>query len=138
MSLELNISGIEKIKQAIAEANKKVTDGLNMELDAFSVNVNRKQVTNCPVDTGVLRGALTFDNSTPLDKKIFTFNKYAPYQEFGTGGLVEVPAGLEEIAVAFKGKGVRKVNMPAQPFFFRAFFEEKPTLMKNIENLLNE
>jgi hypothetical protein len=64
--------------------------------------------------------------------------KYAPYVEFGTGGMVEIPKGLESEAAQFKGRGIRKVNMKAQPFFFSPFFEEKNNLLKRIQKLLDK
>ena len=46
--------------------------------------------------------------------------KYAPYVEFGTGSQVVVPDGLKDYAIQFKGRGKRKVNNRAQPYFFPA------------------
>lgn len=46
--------------------------------------------------------------------------KYAPYPEFGTGTKVVVPSDLKDYAIQFKGKGIRKVNQRAQPYFFPA------------------
>jgi hypothetical protein len=57
---------------------------------------------------------------------------YAPYIEFGTGDLVKIPAGLEEYAAQFKGRGIRKVNLPARPAVFPSFEEEKPKLLEAI------
>jgi HK97 gp10 family phage protein len=48
---------------------------------------------------------------------------YAAYVEFGTGGLVDVPAGLEDYAMQYKGAGIKQVNLPPRPFLFPAFFK---------------
>ena len=37
--------------------------------------------------------------------------------EFGTGGTVDVPSGLEEYAIQWKGQGVKQINITPQPFF---------------------
>ena len=56
--------------------------------------------------------------------------------EFGTGALVNVPAGLEDYAIQFKGKGIKQVNLPARPFLFNSFFEEKQSLLDNIKKVI--
>jgi len=63
---------------------------------------------------------------------------YAPYIEFGTGGLVSIPAGLEEEAIVFKGAGLRKINMRAQPFFFRPAFEEFKKMVERLKKLYGQ
>ncbi len=44
--------------------------------------------------------------------------EYAPYVEFGTGALVDVPEGLESYAIQFKGAGIKQVNLPARPALY--------------------
>jgi hypothetical protein len=51
--------------------------------------------------------------------------------------MVEIPKGLESEAAKFKGRGIRKVNMKAQPFFFSPFFEEKNNFLKRLQKLLD-
>lgn len=46
--------------------------------------------------------------------------RYAPYVEFGTGDFVSVPSNLTDYALQFKGRGLRKVNNRARPYFFPA------------------
>jgi hypothetical protein len=46
--------------------------------------------------------------------------KYAPYVEFGTGTKVSVGSDVKDYAIQFKGRGIRKVNNAAQPYFFPA------------------
>ena len=62
--------------------------------------------------------------------------KYAPYVEFGTGGTVNVPAGYEDFAIQFKGKGIRKINLKPRPYLIPAFESEIPILRKNIQNVI--
>jgi len=62
-----------------------------------------------------------------------TSKEYGPYVEFGTGTMVDVPEGLESYAMQFKGKGLRKVNLPARPFLFPAFFRNRQRLLNRIK-----
>lgn len=76
-------------------------------------------------------------NKVKLFAKSGTSKEYGPYVEFGTGTMVDVPAGLESYAMQFKGKGVKKVNLPARPYLFPAFFKNKERLLRNITRIFN-
>ena len=62
---------------------------------------------------------------------------YAPYIEFGTGGLVDVPAGLEDYAIQFKGAGIKQVNLTPRPYLFPAFKKATVEMLDNIKKKLN-
>ena len=61
---------------------------------------------------------------------------YAPFMEFGTGGLVDIPSGFEELATQFKGSGKRKINLKPQPFLIPAFLDEKPNYISQCEKIV--
>lgn len=132
----MNIKGMEGVKKMLDKANKAVNDTLDMEMTAFAIDVNRKQIQYTPVDTGRLKDGNNIKVETKLKKTIFNKITYGPYVEFGTGGLVRVPEGLEAYAMQFKGKGVKQINMNAQPFFFRAYFEELPKFVEKLKKLV--
>jgi hypothetical protein len=56
-----------------------------------------------------------------LNAEISFSEDYAPFVEFGTGGMVVVPSGWEDFAIKFKGKGIRTVNAPARPYLIPSF-----------------
>ena len=58
------------------------------------------------------------------DWKELVGQKYAPYMEFGTGGLVDVPSGLEDYAIQFKGQGIKTRSIYRQPFFISSMEKE--------------
>lgn len=68
--------------------------------------------------------------------RVWVSVSYAPYQEFGTGDLVDVPAGWEEFAMQFKGRGIRKVNIRAKRFLFNAWANEIEKFIANLKNIL--
>lgn len=78
----------------------------------------------------------------PLNWKIYAnfsgITPYAAYMEFGTGGLVEVPAELEEIAVQFKGAGVKRIDLRPQPYLYPAFVEGRVNYVKDLEQDLED
>ena len=138
MSLKFDIRGFEEIKTALDKRVEKLTTGVGAEMDKAVLEINAKQVGYTPVDTGVLRQNNKFDVSKPLNKTLVNDTDYAGYVEFGTGGKVSIPNGLEDQAFPWKGAGIRVVNMRAQPFFFRAFFEEAPKMLARIKTVITE
>ena len=137
-SLRLDISGMDGLKKAIESKQKDLVEGINNEMNAGVKDINDKQIVYTPVNHGRLKGANDFNIDKPLTKILYNNVEYAPYVEFGTGGLVKIPKGLEDIAIQYKGKGIKKVNLRARPFFFRAYFEEYPKMIKRIKKLLSK
>lgn len=76
-----------------------------------------------PVDYGILNTQLhTAYSSDKLSGKVYTNVGYAPYQEWGTGNKVRVPAYVKDIfgvdSMDWKGAGMRKVNIKPHPYLF--------------------
>jgi HK97 gp10 family phage protein len=137
----LSLKGMDKLQKAIDSKNKALITGVDNEMKATVMEINAKQISRAPIDTGKLRQSIDWKKEANLTYTLLTQGmgaKYAPYVEFGTGGMVEIPKGLESEAAQFKGRGIRKVNMKAQPFFFSPFFEEKNNLLKRIQKLLDK
>ena len=95
-----------------------------------------------PRDNGDLAQSIGNSAITKLSYKIFALASYAAYQEFGTGGLVEIPPELKDLAADFKGKGIRKVNLKPQPFMWPALVINRQNyifeLKKQLKKLGNE
>jgi hypothetical protein len=134
--INLRIEGITALKKSFKKRTDKMNDLIDAELDAFCQDVNKVQKSRTPIDNGVLVKANDINISKPLYKEIFNNIKYAPYIEFGTGGEVKVPKGLEKIAEQFKGKDKRVVNIQPHPFFFPPFFEQKKELIKQLKKIV--
>ena len=66
-----------------------------------------------------------------------TIAPYAPFVEFGTGGLVEVPNELKEQAIKFKGKGIKQVNLRARPYLYPALLRGRKEYLEKLEKLLS-
>ena len=47
-------------------------------------------------------------------------------------------ANLYDIAEQFRGRGLRKVNLPARPFLWPAFVEERPKHIARLEAILGK
>lgn len=137
MGITANISGLKELEKKLSKLGKDTEDTTANEINNSAINIMRNAKRNVVVDNGFLRNSISFE---PLSKLTYTVEakaKYAPYVEFGTGGLVTIPSGYEQYAAIFKGKGIRKVNLRARPFLIPAFENEIPDLMKRLNKLFN-
>ncbi len=132
----VQLRGIKGINEALKRKDKALTKGVSKVLQESLATINKEQVRRAPVDMGTLRQRTTLVKLAELDFRLISDTEYAAYQEFGTGGLVDVPQGLEAYASQFRGKGVRQVNMRPQPYFFAPFFEGRKKMIEQIKKLL--
>ncbi len=119
---------------------KKVREMVADEIEASTFNIQDAASTNIKgiafkKTTGNLErsGFASMDREKLLGQVGYGAN-YAPYIEFGTGTLVDIPEGLEQYAEQFEGQGIRQVNLPARPFLFPAFYAERPQLVERINS----
>lgn len=97
-------------------------------------NIEAEAISMAPVDLGILRSSINGEVDG-LNGVVGTPIRYAPYLEFGTGGLVDVPAGLEDYAIKFKGAGIKQVNIPPRPYLIPAFKKHTAIMMSELEKL---
>lgn len=115
---------------------KGYEDELKAIIEDTAQNIETEAVSKAPVDTGILRSSINAQVKD-LDAVIGTPVKYAPFMEFGTGGLVDVPEGLESYANKYKGKGVKQVNLPPRPFLFNTWRDNGIKMLERIKKLID-
>lgn len=138
MSIKFNISGIDGLEKRLEQFEEAASKGVDGVLSDSAIIINRQQKIRAKKKTGTLAAANVVDAKTYMHKTLGNAKNYAPYQEWGTGGLVSVPAELSDFAIQFKGKGVRQVNMAPHPFFFPPYIEERPKIIKRIIQLFKK
>jgi hypothetical protein len=87
---------------------------------------------NAPHDLGFHKQNIGFRSLNWHTIRMYANAPYAPFLEFGTGGKVDVPSGWQDLAIKFKGKGIKKINLPARPHLIPAFYKAKDYLKKKI------
>jgi len=97
-------------------------------------NIETEATTMAPVDLGILKASINGEVDG-LNGVVGSTVRYAPYIEFGTGGLVDVPAGLEDYAMKFKGAGIKQVNLFPRPFLIPAFKKHTTLMLAELEKL---
>ena len=88
--------------------------------------------TLAPVNFGFLKNLIYAEGGS-----VFSDAEYAAYLEFGTGAKVSVPPEWEDYAIQFKG--VKEVTgIEAQPYFFPALDAVAPSIIADVEAMLQE
>lgn len=137
MAFKAEIKGLDGLLKKLEKKSKEIQVEVVEEIHDFGKRVALKAKSRVPKDTGRLAQAIN-SYQQPDGVTIEAATRYAAFVEFGTGALVKVPAGLEDYAIQFKGKGIKQVNLKPQPFFFNSFFEEKQSLLDNISKIIAE
>jgi hypothetical protein len=140
-AFNFQIKGLEQLQKKTAALPKTLEAKIDGEMAATVVDINNEQKRNAKKNFGGgggLASGVHFDKIKSMSYVMFSQRKYSAYVEWGTGALVDVPAGLEDYAIQFKGAGIKQVNLPARPFFFTPFLREKEALRKRIESLINK
>lgn len=137
MGITARIDGLKDIQDKLKELSKESKEGVANEINSSALTIQRNAKRNVVVDNGFLRNSIRLEPISDLTYTVEAKAKYAPYVEFGTGGLVEIPAGYEQYAAIFKGKGIRKINLRARPFLIPAFENEVPQLLKRLKKMFD-
>jgi HK97 gp10 family phage protein len=133
------IEGLDALITRLGKLAPEIAKEVALEVNASALAIQSKARRDVKVDNGILRNSIQLKEINTGDKIMYTVGsrlKYAPYVEFGTGGTVSVPAGYEDFAIQFKGKGIRKINLRPRPYLIPAFESEIPILRKNIQNVI--
>lgn len=137
----IKVQGLEQINKLLAQLEDKaesVKDVLNESALAV-LDKAKSNLSSTPFAEsvgGIMQSGFIEKSADGMDVEV-GFNKhYSPYIEYGTGTKVDVPAGFENYAMQFIGKGIKEVNIKPHPYFHPALNDELKTLRKNLRDLL--
>lgn len=140
--VNLQVKGTKKLFKQLEKLGDKALKLADAETSATANDIATAAKRYAPVDLGKLRQSIGV--AQPIDSKdkivysIVASARYAPYMEFGTGKLVSVPPELQDLAILFKGKGIREVNLLPQPYMYPAFVENKAKYVKRLKNVIKQ
>lgn len=137
MAFVVRLDGLKDIQDALKGIDVKLREKVGDEINASALNIQNSAKRLAPVDLGFLRNNIALVPIGDLTFAVEAKAKYSAYVEFGTGGLVNVPAGYEELATIFKGRGIRTINIRPQPFLIPSYEVEKPKLLQRLKKLLD-
>ena len=136
MRLTMKITGVDDV---ISDFKKFGREGKNTVKDITKIkarDIERDAKSLAPFKFGKLRQGIKAEQITPLTWDIVAHEIYSPYIEYGTGSKVSVPLGLEDYAMQFKGKGIRDVSIPPQPFLYPAWKRSGRQYIKDLNEQL--
>ena len=133
------IKGLDKVYKDFAKLSQEVHKKVGIVTKANAMEISADAKKNARKDFGKLSQGISYEKvDDTFNYKIFAREKYSAFVEFGTGGMVKVPNELKEIAIQFKGKGVKEVNLPARPFLYPAFVKGRVRFLDDLNDLLNK
>ena len=137
VNVKIDQSDLSKLKRKLDNLRTFESKKLSNELGRTGFDIVKLAKRSAPVDKGSLKQSIGLQKSGK-SITVFANAHYAPYVEFGTGGMVDLDdmkkLGIpESYAQQFKGKGLRDINLPARPFFFSS----ARVGFKNLLNRLN-
>ena len=140
-----NIVTMKGLPELIAKTRKfkqSIQDDVDAELNASALEIEANAKRLAPADFGAgggLRGRFYVKTGVKLSKVVGNSSEYAAYQEFGTGVhaasyVKQLPKDWQAYAMTFFINGEGRV--PAHPFLFPAYEQERPLLIKRVKKIL--
>lgn len=139
----MKISGLQDTLKALSKFEADGVEAVKANIEASGYIMQNEAMQRVPVDLGQLKNSIRLEfKDNGLTVVMVATAPYAAYQEFGTGGRVSIPKGMEELARQFKGRGLRNINLAPQPFMFPAWDRERKQfvirLQKELDRLANK
>jgi|LauGreDrversion4_2_1035121.scaffolds.fasta_scaffold00407_41 HK97 gp10 family phage protein len=143
IKIRVDSNQILMLRKQIADLKYFAGQELSNELTTTAAKAVGRMKETAPHDNGNLRKTISFERQNDSNVAIIARAPYAPYVEFGTGRGVTLKflqeAGFpSSYAEQFRGKGIRKQNMYARPFFFPAIRTEMRLLNIRLYNKLKK
>lgn len=133
----IEIKGLNKVVKGLKNFGSQGLKAIDKTTEGTASELARNASRFAPKDLGVLKGSIQPFRQDEADYKVIanaTGNApYAAYMEFGTGGLVEVPEELADMAIKFKGKGIKRVDIRPRPYMYPALLIARDDYVKDLE-----
>ena len=136
------IKGLNKLLKKFETLDKEIIKNVKDTIEGAAQDIEVDAKVAAPVFNGTSGGDLRLGiKAQPIAGKemgyrVVAKEKYSAFMEFGTGGRVKVPTELKEVAIQFKGKGIREVNIQPRPFLYPAFVKNRKILIKDLKDYL--
>ena len=121
----------------IADVRKKFPEKVKLAVAKTTQDLSRHTKASVPVRYSGIKASVR-SRVQDYSGEVSIGAHYAPYVEFGTGRLVQVPTELREYAMQFKGKGIREVNRISEPYFYPNYFIQRKKFFDTIERGLKQ
>jgi HK97 gp10 family phage protein len=137
----MEIKGLNSVLSDIKKYGAEAVQDIEAVTEQVARNIEKYAKSSAPADLGKLGQsiqAVRIDRDNWKVEAGGVLSPYAPFVEFGTGGLVEVPEELKDQAIKFKGKGIRKVNLRARPFLYPSLVRGRIEYIEKLKKVLEK
>jgi HK97 gp10 family phage protein len=137
----MEIKGLNSVLANIRKYGKEAEKDIEGITELVARNIEKNAKNYAPANFGKLGQSIQAVKDTPLNWKIEAggvIAPYAPFVEFGTGGLVDVPNELKDQAIKFKGKGIKQVNLRARPYLYPALLQGRTEYLEKLKKVLEK
>ena len=136
------LKGLQELLKKFKTLDKEIVKNVDDLIEGSAQEIELDAKVAAPVNKGKGGGNIRLGikaepiQGEKLGYRVVAKEKYSAFMEFGTGGKVKVPAELKDIAIQFKGKGIREVNIQPRPFLYPAFVKHRKILIKDLKEYL--
>lgn len=137
----MQVKGINAVISKLRQYGKEAERDIEGVTELVARNIEKEAKSLAPTNFGKLGQSIQANKQSQLSWAIEaggTLAPYAPFVEFGTGGLVVVPQELKEIAIKFKGRGVKKINLRARPYLYPALLKGRTEYLDKLKKVLSK
>jgi len=114
----IKVDGLKELQKKFKDIPQKVLEEVDGAMAVAALDYESRAVGSVPVDTGRLKGGISYKKIKDLHYEVVSPVEYSAYVEWGTRSNVQVPADLESYAIQFKRSDGSGGGMRPQPFFF--------------------
>jgi HK97 gp10 family phage protein len=133
------VRGINSAISQIRNLGQQAIRDMEAVTEQTARDIELKAKILAPTDLGKLGQSIRAEKVTAKRWKIVAgglIAPYAPFVEFGTGRMVQVPNEWKEIAIKFKGAGIKEVNLPARPYMYPAYIDGRNKYLERLKAIV--
>lgn len=137
----MQVKGLNEVISKIRQYGKEAERDIEGVTELVARNIEKDAKNLAPTNFGKLGQSIQAVKQNPTNWTIEAggaIAPYAPFVEFGTGGLVVVPQELKELAIKFKGKGIKKINLRARPYLYPALLKGRAEYLDKLKKVLSK
>jgi HK97 gp10 family phage protein len=105
VSITANVEGLSALLSKFKDLGESGTRTAKAVLDVTADQIVTEAKQSAPAAFGTIRQNIGKETVGELQVSVFSAAPESAYQEFGTGGKVQVPSEMSDIASTFQGKG---------------------------------
>ena len=132
------VKGLKNVLSNLKKFGSEAAVEIDIATMATALDIAKNAKTLARKDMGKLAQSIYEVKISESDYKVVVGASYGAYVEFGTGKKVQVPSELKEIAIQFKGAGIKQINLQPRPFLYPAFVKGRKQYIKDLKKVLKK